>query len=35
MSDRAALVMIDVQQGLIDGVEDDWRDVLGVVNELG
>jgi nicotinamidase-related amidase len=29
------LVIIDVQQGLIDGFEDDWRDVLPVISDLG
>jgi hypothetical protein len=29
------LVIIDVQQGRIDGFEDDWRDVLPVIGDLG
>jgi nicotinamidase-related amidase len=32
--DMTALVVIDVQQGLIQGFEDDWREVLGVIEEL-
>jgi len=35
MSDKSALVIIDVQQGLIDGFEDDWYEVLPVVSALG
>ena len=35
MSDPPALLMIDVQQGLIDGFEDDWRDVLAGIGDLG
>lgn len=34
MSDTPALVVIDVQQGLIQGFEDDWREVLPVINGL-
>lgn len=34
MPDAAALVVIDVQRGMIDGFEDDWREVLPVVSEL-
>jgi len=33
MSDRAALLVIDVQRGLVDGFEDDWADVLPVIAE--
>jgi nicotinamidase-related amidase len=29
------LVIIDVQQGLIEGFEDDWREVLRVISDLG
>jgi nicotinamidase-related amidase len=32
--DTHALLVIDVQQGLIDGFEDDWRDVLPVISSL-
>lgn len=35
MTDKAALVIIDVQEGLIEGFEDDWRDVLKVIRDLG
>jgi nicotinamidase-related amidase len=35
MSDRPALVVIDVQQGLIEGFEDDWCEVLQVISDLG
>ena len=35
MTDVAALVVIDVQQGLIEGFENDWREVLRVVRDLG
>jgi nicotinamidase-related amidase len=31
MPDRAALVVIDVQRGLIEGFEEDWEHVLGVI----
>jgi nicotinamidase-related amidase len=31
MPDRAALVIIDVQKGLIEGFEDDWETVLPVI----
>jgi nicotinamidase-related amidase len=31
MSDRAALLVIDVQRGLVNGFEDDWEDVLPVI----
>jgi nicotinamidase-related amidase len=34
MDDRSALVIIDVQQGLIEGFEDDWREVLQVIGGL-
>lgn len=34
MSDALALVVVDVQCGLIDGFEDDWREVLPVISEL-
>lgn len=34
VADRAALVVVDVQQGLIEGFEDDWRDVLTVISDL-
>ncbi len=34
MADASALVLIDVQQGLIDGFEDDWRDALAAVSQL-
>ncbi len=33
MPDRAALLVIDVQQGLIDGFEQDWEAVLPVIVE--
>lgn len=35
MGDRSALVIIDVQRGLIEGFEDDWREVLQVIGDLG
>jgi nicotinamidase-related amidase len=35
VTDTPALVVIDVQQGLIQGFEDDWREVLPVINDLG
>lgn len=31
MSERAALLVIDVQRGLVDGFEDDWEGVLEVI----
>lgn len=31
MPDRAALLVIDVQRGLVDGFEEDWEDVLPVI----
>jgi nicotinamidase-related amidase len=34
MSDRSALIIIDVQQGLIEGFDDDWREVLPVISRL-
>lgn len=34
MSDKPALVIIDVQHGLIDGFENDWRDTLPVIRDL-
>lgn len=34
MLDAPALVVIDVQKGLIEGFEEDWSDVLGVINGL-
>ena len=34
VADTAALVVIDVQAGLIDGFEEDWEDVLPVISEL-
>ncbi len=35
MTDKSALVIIDVQHGLIDGFEDDWRDTLPVIQDIG
>ena len=35
MTSVPALVIIDVQQGLIDGFEDDWREALRVIGDLG
>lgn len=35
MSDTPALILIDVQKGLIEGFEEDWSDVLPVINGLG
>jgi nicotinamidase-related amidase len=35
MSETPALVMIDVQRGLIDGFEDDWHPALEVIGRLG
>jgi nicotinamidase-related amidase len=35
VTDVPALVIIDVQQGLIEGFEDDWREVLQVISDLG
>jgi len=35
MSDRPALVIIDVQLGLIEGFEEDWHAVLPVISDLG
>lgn len=32
--DKPALVVVDVQQGLIEGFEDDWADVLPVIGHL-
>ncbi|MEA2161782.1 MAG: Isochorismatase family, partial [Solirubrobacteraceae bacterium] len=34
MVDRAALIVIDVQMGLIEGFEDDWSKVLPVISGL-
>ncbi len=34
MSDTAALVVIDVQDGLVDGFEEDWESVLPVISDL-
>lgn len=34
MAGTSALLVIDVQQGLIDGFEDDWSEVLPVISEL-
>ena len=34
MSDTPALVVIDVQKGLIEGFEEDWSDVLPVISAL-
>lgn len=34
MLDTPALVVIDVQKGLIEGFEEDWSDVLHVINGL-
>jgi nicotinamidase-related amidase len=34
VADKAALVVIDVQHGLIEGCEEDWHDVLPVISEL-
>lgn len=34
MGNVTALVVIDVQLGLIEGFEDDWRDVLPVIGRL-
>jgi nicotinamidase-related amidase len=34
MPDASALVVVDVQRGLIDGFEKDWREVLPVIREL-
>lgn len=34
MADRAALVVIDVQAGLVDGFEQDWEEVLPVIADL-
>jgi nicotinamidase-related amidase len=33
MPQRAALLVIDVQRGLVNGFEDDWEDVLPVIAE--
>ncbi len=35
MSDKPALMIIDVQHGLIDGFENDWRDTLPIIRDLG
>jgi nicotinamidase-related amidase len=32
--DTPALIVVDVERGLIDGFEDDWSEVLPVVSEL-
>jgi nicotinamidase-related amidase len=34
MTNPPALVVVDVQQGLIQGFEDDWLEVLPVINAL-
>jgi nicotinamidase-related amidase len=34
VADAPALVVIDVQQGLIQGFENDWREVLPVITDL-
>jgi nicotinamidase-related amidase len=34
VSDRSAVVVIDVQRGLIDGFEADWHQTLPTINEL-
>ncbi len=34
MERRAALLVVDLQVGLVDGFEDDWRDVLPVIGRL-
>lgn len=33
MPERAALLVIDVQRGLVDGCEEDWEDALPVIAE--
>jgi nicotinamidase-related amidase len=35
MTNSPALIIIDVQQGLIEGFEDDWREALRVIRDLG
>ncbi len=35
INDKPALIMIDVQQGLIDGCEEDWHEVLPALGVLG
>jgi nicotinamidase-related amidase len=34
VADRAALVVIDLQRGLVEGFEEDWEDVLPVISDL-
>lgn len=34
VADRAALVVIDVQGGMVEGFEDDWEDVMPVIADL-
>jgi nicotinamidase-related amidase len=34
MAETSALVVIDVQQGLIEGFEADWQEVLPAINQL-
>jgi nicotinamidase-related amidase len=34
VADRPALIVVDVQRGLIEGFEEDWADALPVISDL-